>query len=454
MRASKHATRGIAPLHCLVALLLMTAAGQAEAAPRFVFSTFKSDAVADEKLFTYESTDGLNFKLISATGYSGPSPGTLRDPSIIRYVDGKYYVAHTNPQGAGCCGKEDHFSIASSTDLVHWTEHTRVLGGIPNLAHVWAPEWFVEGSTVNVIANMDTGAGDFEQYLFTARDASLTSWSGPVRMNIATNHIDTYVMKLGTTYHAFVKSEATRFLEHATAAKLTGPWTLIGKDDWAGWGSGMEGPSIVKLDDGTWRVFLDPQQSTFFYSDSKDLMTWTKPVALPGVAAVVRHGTVIRDIAVGEGGGGAGGGAGAAGGAGGGNGGASGGAAAGAGAGGTSGSAGAGGALSNAGAPGAGGLPELGGATSGGTTASAGALAVAGGNTAAGAPAVAGAAGSGTAGSASAGAAGPSSDAGCSCRTSPGSLPKTPLSVSAVLGVLGLAWRRVQRRKAGAVSLG
>ena len=279
---------------------LMMAGGPAHAAPRFIFSTFKSDAVADEKLFIYESTDGLNFKLLSDTGYSGPTPGTLRDPSSIKFADGKYYVAHTNPQGAGCCGNEDHFSIATSSDLIHWTQLTTVKGAIPNLAHVWAPEWFVEGNTVNIIVHMDTGAGDFQQYLFTALDASLTTWRGPVLMGIARNHIDTFVVKVGSTYHAFTKSESTRYLEHATASTLTGPWTLVGTGDWAGWGAGMEGPTIVKLDSGMWRMFMDPQQSTFFYSDSADLLTWSQARPLPGVAAVVRHGTVIRDESVGQ----------------------------------------------------------------------------------------------------------------------------------------------------------
>jgi Glycosyl hydrolases family 43 len=284
-------------------------------ATRFILSTFKSDAVPDEKLFIYDSTDGLNFNLVSATEYSGPSPGTLRDPSIIKYSDGKYYVAHTNPQGAGCCGKEDHFSIATSTDLAHWSQLTTVPGAIPKLAHVWAPEWFVDGSSINIIANMDTGAADFQPYVFTALDTSLTAWSAPVPMGIGKDYIDTFVLKVGSTYHAFVKDEVTRYLEHATASKLTGPWTFVGKANWAGWGSGMEGPSIVRLDDGTWRMFMDPQQSGFAYTDSKALMTWSKATPPPGAGAVLRHGTVIRDVAltIGEGGTNAAGGGGAGG---------------------------------------------------------------------------------------------------------------------------------------------
>jgi hypothetical protein len=284
----------------VLAMVFVLSGGRAHATS-YVFSTFKGDAVPQEALSIYNSSDALNFKLVSDTGFAGPS-GALRDPSIMKYVDGKYYVAYTDPPGAGCCGKEDHFSIASSTDLVHWTNLTMVTGGVPGLAHVWAPEWFVEGTTVRVIANIDTlnTDSDFKPYLFTALNNSLTSWSGPIAMNIGPNYIDTFALKAGSTYHVFTKNETTRYVEHATASNLTGPWNFIGKADWAGWGSGMEGPAVVQLDDGTWRIYLDGQGSVgFLYASSRDLVSWSATSALPGITAVVRHGTVIRDSPVG-----------------------------------------------------------------------------------------------------------------------------------------------------------
>jgi alpha-L-fucosidase len=307
-----------APGRLLLAVVLFGAPGRA-LATNYVFSTFNGDALSQESLSIYSSPDALDFKLVSNTGFTGPT-GALRDPSIMKLADGKYYVAYTDPIGAGCCGKEDHFSIASSADLVHWTNLTTVNGGVPGLAHVWAPEWFVEGSTVMIIANIDTlnTDSDFKPYIFTALDPSLTAWSGPVAMGIGPNYIDTFVVKVGSTYHAFTKEETTRYVEHATASKLTGPWSFIGKADWAGWGSGMEGPCVVQLDDGTWRIFLDGQGSVgFLYSNSPDLMSWSKTAPLPALSDVVRHGTVIRDTPVGGGGGGAGGSASAVGGAGG-----------------------------------------------------------------------------------------------------------------------------------------
>jgi hypothetical protein len=242
--------------------------------------------------------------LLSDTGFSGTS-GTLRDPSIMKYKDGKYYVAYTNPPTASCCGKADHFSIASSTDLKTWSAVTTVASGVSGVAHTWAPEWFIDGTTVNVIANIDTlnTDSDFKPYVFTAKDSSLTTWSGPVPLGIGPNYIDAFVMKLGATYHVFAKNELPRFVEHATASSLTGPWKFVGTGDWAGWGSGMEGPNVVQLPDGTFRIFLDAQGSNgFLYANSPDLMTWSKTQPLPAVTQVVRHGTVIRDVPLGGGG--------------------------------------------------------------------------------------------------------------------------------------------------------
>ena len=280
---------GFAALLCLVSLPAH--------AGNYVFATFTGDALANEQLSIYRSADALDFTLVANTGFAGPS-GALRDPSIVRHTDGRYYVAYTDPIGAGCCGKEDHFSVARSDDLVHWTNLTTVPGGVPGLAHVWAPEWFVDGGTVMIVANIDTlnTDSDFKPYLFTAQDQTLTTWSGPTPLGLGPNYIDTFVLKTNGIYHAFLKNETTRYVEHATAAKVTGPWTFVGTGNWAAWGSGMEGPCVTALDDGTWRIFLDGQGAVgFLYADSRDLMTWSKTAPLPLLTDVVRHGTVFRD---------------------------------------------------------------------------------------------------------------------------------------------------------------
>src|SRR5450432_3075442 len=220
----------------------------------------------------------------------------------MRHTDGKYYLAYTDPMTASCCNPEDHFGIAVSADLTHWTDLATVKAGVAGVSRTWAPEWFVEGGVVKIIANIDTGnqLPNFEPYVFTAQNSALTSWSGPTALGIGADYIDTFVARRGNTYHAFVKNDVTRYLEHATAPSLTGPWTFVGKGDWAGWGSGMEGPAIVQLDDGMFRMFVDPQSggTPCQYMTSSDLNTWSARASIPGVAGgVVRHGTVIRDMA-------------------------------------------------------------------------------------------------------------------------------------------------------------
>jgi MYXO-CTERM domain-containing protein len=288
----------------LLGLVMLTAvllAGSPRAtATTYIFATFKGDDAAGMKLSIYTSTDSINFTLLSDTGFGG-NTSYIRDPSIMKYTDGKYYIAYTDPMTASCCNPEDHFGIAVSSDLIHWSDLTTVKAGVPSVSRTWAPEWYVEGGVVRVIANIDTGSElpDFEPYAFTAQNSELTQWSGPTVLGIGPDYIDTYVAKLGSTYHAFIKSETTRYLEHATAPSLTGPWTFVGKNDWAGWGSGLEGPAIVQLDNGQYRMYVDPQSGGVPCQTmtSSDLNTWSARASIPGTAGtVIRHGTVIRDV--------------------------------------------------------------------------------------------------------------------------------------------------------------
>ncbi|HET9932689.1 MAG TPA: glycoside hydrolase family 43 protein, partial [Polyangiaceae bacterium] len=253
------------------------------------------DAAADEKLSIYTSSDGLNFALLSRTGYGGPT-NVLRDPSIMKHTDGKYYIAYTLQSWTT---SSTSFGIASSTDLKRWTFLVEVPAGVAKARDTWAPEWFVDGDEVHLIVNIDTlgNDSDFRSYDFKAKDSTLTSWDAPVSLGIGPNNIDTFVVKQGATYHAFSKNETTKFIEHATANALHGPWDWIQTGDFAGWGSGKEGIALFKLDDGRWRMFLDCYSGCgFLYADSSDLSKWSKTTTVPGgLSGVVRHGTVLRE---------------------------------------------------------------------------------------------------------------------------------------------------------------
>jgi beta-xylosidase len=255
------------------------------------------DSASVSSLRIYTSNDALNFTLLADTGYAGPT-GNLRDPSILKHTDGKFYVAFTTPpSGTGCCGAETSFSIAQSSDLRNWTTLTTVPSGIAGATNVWAPDWFKDtDGTLHIWVSIAVNGGGKKSYRYEPTDATLTKWSGGTFIGIGPNNIDTYIVKVGSTYHAFTKNEDTKYIEHATATSIDGAWSFDGTGDWAGWGSHREGPALLDLGNGTWRLFCDGYGSGYeMYSDSSDTFkTWTALKALPGAVGRISHGAVIK----------------------------------------------------------------------------------------------------------------------------------------------------------------
>jgi len=129
----------------------------------------------------------------------------------------------------------------------------------------------------------------FRPYIFTAQNSALTAWSGPVQMGgLGFNYIDTYVVRSGSTYHAFVKNETSKFIEHWTSASLTSGWSGQGSL----WTSGHEGPAVLQMEDGTWRIYIDRYTNGGMWTaTSSNLNSWSglSSVACSGC----RHGTVL-----------------------------------------------------------------------------------------------------------------------------------------------------------------
>jgi hypothetical protein len=262
------------------------------AATRYVFAAFRNSS---QSLSIYTSLDGLNFTLLSHTGYTGPS-GVLRDPTIMKHTDGRYYVAYTINTWTV---ETSQFGIAYSTNLTQWTHLMNVNAGVSGVRFTWAPEWFKDSDgSINLLVNIGTGSNvTFRTYKYTATNSSLTSWSAPTAIGIGPNYIDTFIVKSGSTYHAFPKNETTKYIEHATATNLAGPWTWVGTGNWAGWGSGKEGPALYQLDNGQWRMLLDCYTGCgYLYTTTSNLNSWPGTSTLPGgLSGTVRHGTVLRE---------------------------------------------------------------------------------------------------------------------------------------------------------------
>ncbi|MEV7084690.1 family 43 glycosylhydrolase [Streptomyces sp. NPDC093085] len=262
------------------------------AVTRYTMTAFTNSS--ESNMYVYESSDALAYNLLKGPAYTPPT-GLIRDPSLIRHTDGLYYIVYTTNWTGNTIG------FARSSDRVNWQYYGQHTLPVAGLARTWAPEWFVDadGST-HVIVSLDTTDNYiFRPHLLTATSSSLLNWTTPTPISglANSNYIDTFVVRHGGKYHAITKQETTKYLEHAVADRLAGPYTFTGTGNWAGWGSWREGPALVQLDNGGWRIYFDGYaEGKYYYSDSLDgLNTWTPIRELPGLSGFARHFTVLRE---------------------------------------------------------------------------------------------------------------------------------------------------------------
>ncbi|MEU9734527.1 glycoside hydrolase family 43 protein [Streptomyces sp. NPDC048002] len=255
----------------------------------------------DGTVNVYQSDDATDFRLLRSSAYTPPA-GRIRDASVIRHTDGYYYVTYTTRTWQDT---STTIGFARSADRVNWTFLYDHPVPIANLSRAWAPEFFVDtDGSVNVVVSCSTTDNEwiFTPYLLRATNSALTAWTAPVVLSgIGANHIDTFLVRIGSTYHAFTKNETTKYIEYGTAPSLTGPYTLTRTGNWAGWGSYREGPALIQLDNGAWRMFFDGYgDGTYYYSDSHDTFaTWSAPAALPAISGTARHFTVVKETVTG-----------------------------------------------------------------------------------------------------------------------------------------------------------
>ncbi|WP_432155328.1 glycoside hydrolase family 43 protein [Streptomyces sp. bgisy153] len=271
------------------------AAPAAGTASRYTIVPFRNSD--DGTVDVYESDDATDFRLLRSAAYT-PSTGRIRDAAVLRHSDGYYYLTYTTHTWQDV---STTIGFARSADRLNWTHLQDYPVPIAGLSRAWAPEWFVDGDgSVNVIVSCSRTSDEwiFTPYLLRATDSTLTEWSPPVALSgLGANHIDTFLVRIGSTYHAFTKNETTKYIEYATASRPTGPYTISRTGNWAGWGSYREGPALIQLDNGGRRLFFDGYgDGKYYYSDSYDTFaTWSTPRALPGISGSARHFTVLKE---------------------------------------------------------------------------------------------------------------------------------------------------------------
>jgi len=258
----------------------------------FLISAFSNTQSA---LDLYLTTDGKELTKLNNTPLYVLGTGVLRDPSIIKRGD-SWYVVHSNvPSDFDFTTSK--YSIAKSNNLRDWefVADIELSGIFPSLTKAWAPEWFVDddGKVYVIIAL------DFDTYVIPHSGADLETIGTPVDIGLTSGtYIDGTIIKEDGDYVMFIKNETTKYIERWQSSSLLSGWSITGSDDWAGWGSGLEGPSIVRLSDGTVRLYFDayPPTNKYYYTEaaSAKTNTWSTKTELTNYSGEIRHFSVLK----------------------------------------------------------------------------------------------------------------------------------------------------------------
>lgn len=276
----------------------------------WVVACFLDNGEQGEKLNLFYSADG---KTISG-GNTTPvySDDRLRDPSIIYWAD-RFFVAYTLNDG-----RDRNFRIISSPDGSADSWSTVATVDVSPLVapgdKAWAPELVVDGSDVYVFftwqkattSETAPGAGDGPEASMgwlRATGASLADWTAPTALStsgFSETYIDGVPVKYGDTWY-FFSSAGSQIYRARSTTGITGVYTQDRSGDWAGWGTGIEGPYVIRIGD-IYRIYYDRylQNSGHWYSESTDLANWSDPQQLQAgegmlpTDARVRHGSFLQ----------------------------------------------------------------------------------------------------------------------------------------------------------------
>lgn len=258
--------------------------------PVYFMMAFRNDENDGARIYGFGSGDGRIWgKLGTGALYTRTgAENSTRDPRMFTYK-GRYYICYTTV----AWGTGTSFGIITTDDFINWRHHVTVscVGSLAGLNRVWSPKPFVDSDGQLYIyfsAANGTGGGTygaFSQFYVQPTSEDLSTWGAPVLLNVVNfpaSHIDGSPVKVGNTYHFFFKDEINRTIQRATGPSATGPFTQVTTGDWAGFGSGKEGISLVQVKPGTWRIYYEHYAlQGIYYSESSDTFeTWSTPVKI------------------------------------------------------------------------------------------------------------------------------------------------------------------------------
>ena len=277
----------------------------------YLFAYFNGNAQWQEQICFALSKDGYNYTplndgnpIINSADIANKK--AVRDPHILRGVDGYFYMVVTDMRSGDGWSSNDGLVLLRSRDMVNWT-HSAI--DFPtawphrfdrkSLTQVWAPQTIYdpeEDKYMVYYAIGESGKNYITYYSYANEDFTELTEPQVLYNHGGDNTIDADIVYYNGLYHMFFKTEGQgNGIQKATAKTLRGEWTpeynYLQQTTAA-----VEGSGVFRLiDSDTWILMYDCYTSGMYqYCTSTDLTNFTYKCNSANTSIFTpRHGTTM-----------------------------------------------------------------------------------------------------------------------------------------------------------------
>lgn len=252
---------------------------------RFLMTSFGYSA---QKLSLLGTDDLYHFYMIEKEAFSvTQNSQILRDPSTIQ-IGKYYYITYSNGWQSSSSPGVGKIHIIRTKDFEKFEELEPLQiydsqGNSFGATQDWAPAWVRDnGFDKYIIVSVRQQSG-FVPMLFKY-NPNKHSLGNAIIVDVPwPNTIDSHIYIIGGKYYILSKNETSKEIRIGVSNYLAGPYTDINSNisNYAHY----EGQTLVRLDDGRLRMFLqdlsDPKIYQLKYSDADDINgEWSEPLPI------------------------------------------------------------------------------------------------------------------------------------------------------------------------------
>jgi len=273
------------------------------AVPIFLGSYYREGSYYDDGVCFAVSTDGKVWTPLERPGWS--PPGCQPRNSGLLWRNPYFYIALRSDTD------EHDVKIWRTSNLEDFDLLTTVT--FPTLTEpgtgVFSPEFFTDtdGAVYLLVRNCERHDApptrEWWLYGTKATASDLSTWDSPAKItgDFPDSCLDPFIVKDGADYLLWFTHYPDTNDQWVLYAKSSSPlsgYVVQKTGDWAGWGTPRQAPHLIRLSDGSWRIYMTPLSGTggCYYSETSDAdfpgAGWSALTAINSLAKTA-HGTPL-----------------------------------------------------------------------------------------------------------------------------------------------------------------